>query len=357
MKADLERIKLQHPSMDDLEGVIQFMIECDTAEFGEADTDADDVADQWRETDLSTDAWIARDGESRLIGYALLSGESNNRRYIDLYTHATRSPEGMVAVLLDRLVERFNEHALAGDSTDGCLLTAYANDDPIFDADALPQLVTTFAQAKRLSDLQKPFIEARFARQGLTLLYMVPWPPAGLYAQQPVTSLEQLRGSRFRTYSPMTNRFAQLIGAQPTLVQSAELAQAFATGVVQSQVTSAATGVDTQAWDYARIFIPLGFTQTKNAVFVSRRAFDALPAELQQAIRAAADRAETRGYELSEAATRETEATLAQRGMQVLQPSQQLLDDVARVGRTMADEWAQRAGPDGQRLLEQYRAS
>ncbi len=237
------------------------------------------------------------------------------------------------------------------------LLTAYANEDPIFDADALPQLVTTFAQAKKLSDLQKPFIEARFARQGLTLLYMVPWPPAGLYAQQPVTSLEQLRGSRFRTYSPMTNRFAQLIGAQPTLVQSAELAQAFATGVVQSQVTSAATGVDTQAWDYARTFIPLGFTQTKNAVFVSRRAFDALPAELQQAIRAAADRAETRGYELSEAATRETEATLAQRGMQVLQPSQQLLDDVARVGRTMADEWAQRAGPDGQRLLEQYRAS
>ncbi len=117
------------------------------------------------------------------------------------------------------------------------LLTAYANEDPLFDADALPQLVTNFAQAKRLSDLQKPFIEARFARQGLSLLYMVPWPPAGLYAQQPVTSLEQLRGQRFRTFSPMTNRFAQLIGAQPTLVQAAELAQAFATGVVQAQIT------------------------------------------------------------------------------------------------------------------------
>lgn len=237
------------------------------------------------------------------------------------------------------------------------LLTAYANEDPIFDADALPQLVTNFAQAKKLSDLQKPFIEARFARQGLTLLYMVPWPPAGLYAQQPVTSLEQLRGSRFRTYSPMTNRFAQLIGAQPTLVQSAELAQAFATGVVQAQVTSAATGVDTQAWDYARVFIPLGFTMTKNAVFVSRRALEGLPRELQDAIRAAAVRAEARGYELAEAATRETEATLGQRGMQVLQPSQQLLDDCARVGRTMADEWVQRAGDDGKRLLEQYRAA
>lgn len=237
------------------------------------------------------------------------------------------------------------------------LLTAYANEDPIFDADALPQLVTNFAQAKKLSDLQKPFIEARFARQGLTLLYMVPWPAAGLYAQQEVTSLEQLRGSRFRTYSPMTNRFAQLIGAQPTLVQSAEVPQAFATGVVQAQVTSAATGVDTQAWDYARVFTPLGFTMTKNAVFVSRRALEGLPRDLQDAIRAGAVRAEARGYELAEAAQRETEATLAARGMRVTQPTQQLLDDCARVGRTMADEWAQRAGDDGRRLLEQYRAA
>jgi TRAP-type C4-dicarboxylate transport system substrate-binding protein len=237
------------------------------------------------------------------------------------------------------------------------LLTAYANEDPLFDADALPQLVTNFQQAKRLSDLQKPFIEARLARQGLSLLYMVPWPPAGLYAQQPVTSLEQLRGQRFRTFSPMTNRFAQLIGAQPTLVQAAELAQAFATGVVQAQITSAATGVDTQAWDYARVFTPLGFSMTKNAVMVSRRALDGLPADLQQAIRAAAAQAETRGYQLAEQATRETEATLAQRGMQVGPPSQQLLDDLTRVGRTMADEWVQRAGDDGRRLLEQYRAA
>ncbi|MCA3390498.1 MAG: TRAP transporter substrate-binding protein [Roseomonas sp.] len=237
------------------------------------------------------------------------------------------------------------------------LLTAYANEDPLFDADALPQLVVNYAQAKRLSDLQRPFIEARFARQGLSLLYMVPWPPAGLYSQEPVTSLEQLRGQRFRTFSPMTNRFAQLIGAQPTLVQAAELAQAFATGVVQAQITSAATGVDTQSWDYAKVFTPLGFSMTKNAVFVSSRALQGLPQPQQQMIRDAAAAAERRGYELSEQAAKETEATLGQRGMRVLQPSARLLEDLTRVGRTMADEWVQRAGEDGKKLLDAYRAS
>jgi TRAP-type C4-dicarboxylate transport system substrate-binding protein len=236
------------------------------------------------------------------------------------------------------------------------LLTAYANEDPLFDADALPQLVVNYAQAKRLADLQRPFIEARFARQGLSLLYMVPWPPAGLYSQEPVTSLEQLRGQRFRTFSPMTNRFAQLIGAQPTLVQAAELAQAFATGVVQAQITSAATGVDTQSWDYAKVFTPLGFSMTKNAVFISRRALQGLSEPQQQMIRAAAEAAEKRGYEISEAAAKETEATLGQRGMRVLQPTPRLLEDLTRVGRTMADEWVERAGEDGKRLLEAYRA-
>ncbi len=235
------------------------------------------------------------------------------------------------------------------------LLSAYANEDVFFDADAIPQLVTNYAQAKKLADLQRPYIEQRLARQGLSLLYMVPWPPAGLYAQQPITSIEGFRGLRFRTFNTATNRFAAIVGAQPTLVQSAELAQAFATGVVQAQITSAATGVDTSAWDYARVFTPLGFSMTKNAVMVSRRAIEALPATLQQDIRAAAARAEMRGYELSEEAQRSTEATLGQRGMQIVPPTQEMLDGLARVSRQMTDEWVSRAGPDGAKLIEDYR--
>ncbi|MGX9965712.1 TRAP transporter substrate-binding protein [Roseomonas sp. F4] len=236
------------------------------------------------------------------------------------------------------------------------LLTAYSNEDVFFDADAIPQLVTNFAQAKKLADLQKPYIETRLARQGLSLLYMVPWPPAGLYAQNPIPTIEGLRGLRFRTFSPATNRFAALVGAQPTLVQSAELAQAFATGVVQAQITSAATGVDTAAWDYAKVFTPLGFSMTKNAVIVSRRALDALSAADQAAVRAAAAAAETRGYELSAEAQRGTEATLGQRGMQIVPPTEEFLAGLRRISGTMTDEWVARAGADGAKLIADYKA-
>ncbi|MCA3286733.1 MAG: TRAP transporter substrate-binding protein [Roseomonas sp.] len=236
------------------------------------------------------------------------------------------------------------------------LLSAYGNDDPFFEVDSIPQLAWTDEQARKLATLSRPYIEARFQRQGLSVLYSVPWPPSGFYTNVPVENLEVLRGSRMRTFNAMTNRFATLLGATPTLVQAAEVPQAFATGVVNSMVTSAATGVDSAAWDFAKIFTPIGFTRTHNVIFVQRRAFEALPAAQQTAMREAAKRAEDRGWALSAEARDAAQATLAARGMQVMQPTPAVMEGLSRISQTIAQEWAMRAGEDGARLLAAYRA-
>ena len=236
------------------------------------------------------------------------------------------------------------------------LLGAYGNEDPFFEIDGIPQLVRSFEEARRLAELTRPFIEARFARQGLTLLYMVPWPYSGFYSQTPIDTLEALRGTRFRTFSVMTNRFATLIGATPTLVQAAELPQAFATGVVNAMVTSATTGVDSSAWDYARVFTPVGFTFTKNAVLMSRRAFDALTPADQATIRRLSTEAETRGWGMAAEAATVNEAILGQRGMNVSQPTPALMQALDRVSTEMVNEWLTRAGEDGARVIAQYRS-
>ncbi len=237
------------------------------------------------------------------------------------------------------------------------LISAYGNEDPFFEVDGIPQLVTSYDEARKLMDLAKPAIEARFARQGLTALYHVPWPPSGFYTNAALPTLEALRGTKLRTYNVMTNRFAALIGATPALVQAAEVPQAFATGVINVMVTSAATGVDTQAWDYAKVFTPVGFTFTRNVVFCSPRALEALPADLQQAVRDAAARAETRGWDLSRQAQQEAQATLAQRGVTVNEAPPALLRGLEAVSRTMVDEWLTRTGEDGKKLIDAYRAA
>ncbi len=238
------------------------------------------------------------------------------------------------------------------------LLSAYGNEDPFLEVDGLPMLVMTFDQARVLARLQKPYVEARLARQGITLLYMVPWPQSGIYSNTALTSLEQLRGTKFRTFNAVTQRFATLIGATPTLVQVPELAQAFATGVVNAMVTSAATGVDTQAWDFVKFFVPVGFTRTKNAAFVNTRALQALPADVQAAIRTAAADAETRGWALAAQDEKDKQATLAQHGMTVTDPAPPaLMAELLKVGDVLVQEWLGRAGEDGAKLITEYKAA
>lgn len=127
MKADSLSFNVQHPTPEDLDRVFNFMIECDIADLGEADSDKDDLTDLWSEVDLAADAWIASNAEGELTGYALLSGEFSGRRYLDLYLHAGRSPQGLAEALLDQAVERFTTLIKSGSSAADCILTTYTN--------------------------------------------------------------------------------------------------------------------------------------------------------------------------------------------------------------------------------------
>jgi TRAP-type C4-dicarboxylate transport system substrate-binding protein len=237
------------------------------------------------------------------------------------------------------------------------LLTAYGNEDPFFDADAVPGLVQNLDDARRLAAVQAPFIEARLARQGLMLLYMAPWPQVAITANQNLTSPEMLRGIRLRTYSPISTRLATLLGATGTLIVAPEVPQAFATGIIQAQLTTAPVAADTAVWDYSRFFIKPAIATSKNAVFMSRRAFDALPEAQRDAIRVAARNAEARGWRLAAEAEAEAEARMAARGVQVVAASPELVAAIRAAGATMIEEWATRAGDDGRRMLEAYRAA
>jgi ribosomal protein S18 acetylase RimI-like enzyme len=106
-----------------LDEVLQFMIDCDISEFGEADTSREDFEEQWDEMDLSKDGWIIRDTQGNIIGYACVSGE-NGRYGIDIYIHFQLSPEGLEDELMGRCLERANKLALQ--VADEAHLTGYA---------------------------------------------------------------------------------------------------------------------------------------------------------------------------------------------------------------------------------------
>jgi TRAP-type C4-dicarboxylate transport system substrate-binding protein len=235
------------------------------------------------------------------------------------------------------------------------LLNAYGNEDPFLEVDGIARLVHNWEEARRLARLSRPFIEARLQRQGMTMLYQIPWPPTGFFSNMPLNNVDALRGTRMRTYSASSNRFAALVGATPALVQIPEVPQAFATNVINLLITSAAAAVDLQVWDFAKIFTPVDFAFNCNGVFMSRRALDALSAAQQQAVREQAARAEARGWDWAAEATRTQSLALAQHGMEVSPPSPELLAGMSDVSQRLTEEWLTRAGADGRELLQQFR--
>ena len=234
------------------------------------------------------------------------------------------------------------------------LISTLGNEDAMFAFDSVPGLATSYEAARKLYNIARPQVEARFAKQGIMMLYSVAWPPQGIYAKKELASLADLKGAKFRAYNPATARFADLMGASPVTVQAAEIAQAFRTGVAESMISSGATGVDTQAWDYLTHYYDLSAFLPQNVVMVNQAAFEALPADQRAAVLAAAKAAEDRGWAQSAALNEGYKKTMADKGMKVLAPSAAMLADTKRIGDTMAKEWAARVGANGAAVLEAY---
>ena len=235
------------------------------------------------------------------------------------------------------------------------LLANFQNEWQLFGTDGLPFLADSYDTSMKLYKAQKPALEKKLAEQGMVLLYSVAWPPQGIYSKKPINSAADLKGIKWRAYSPATSRIAELVGAQPVTVQAAEFSQALATGVVESTMTSGATGVDSKLYEHLKYYYDAQAWLPKNAVMANKAAFDALDAATRQAVLKAAADAETRGWTASRAVNTKTLETLKANGMQVLPPSAQLKADLKKVGDTMLKEWLDKAGPEGQAVVEAFR--
>ena len=235
------------------------------------------------------------------------------------------------------------------------LLVNFENENPIYGADGLPFLATGYADAKKLAAAQKPFLDKLLAAQGMKLLYTVPWPPQGIYANKEIDSVADMKGLKWRAYSPATAKIAELVGAQPVTVQAAELSQALATGLVNSYMSSGSTGYDSKTYETLKYWVDTQAWLPKNAIIVNQAAFNALDAATQQAVLKAAADAEARGWKVSQEKNDWYKKALAEKGMKIVAPSPKLTEGLKKVGEVMTADWEKKAGADGAALLGAYR--
>lgn len=236
------------------------------------------------------------------------------------------------------------------------LISAHANEDPLFGIDSIPFLATSFEASEKLWDAALPQMEEVLAEQNLVYLYAVPWPAQGLYSNKPVASAADLSGVKFRAYNAATARIAELAGMVPVQIEAAELSQALATGVVESFISSGATGVDSKVWEQLSHFYDAQAWLPRNLVVANSDAWEALDDGTRQAVTDCAREAASRGLATAQELADEYLATLAENGMTVEPPSEELAVEFEEYGATMTEEWLASTGPEGQAIIEAYRS-
>jgi TRAP-type C4-dicarboxylate transport system substrate-binding protein len=235
------------------------------------------------------------------------------------------------------------------------LLVNFENEDPLYGLDGIPFLATSYGESFKLYKASRKSLDDKLGKQGMKLLFTVPWPPQGIFTKRTLNTAADMKGLKWRAYSPATSKIADLVGAQPVTIQAAEVSQALATGVIDSYMSSGATGYDSKTYEYIKNFYDTQAWLPKNAIVVSQKAFDALDKSTQAALLKAAAEAETRGWKLSEEKNGWYVEQLKAKGMTIVKPSEQLTADLRKVGNYMLAEWQRKAGDEGRKVIDAYR--
>lgn len=228
------------------------------------------------------------------------------------------------------------------------------NKSAIYQLDNLPFLATDIEHAKALWQVQRVQIAKLLAKDGLVLLFANPWPAQGVFSTSKITTIDDLAGKKLRTYSAITASLARHLDAIPTSISAPEIAQAFATKMVDAMITSPATGVSSRAWQFSKHYLAVNAWIPKNIVFINRETFLSLTSEQQHNIRALAGKLEALAWQASVQEGELKTQQLVDNGMHIDKPSVELVNTFKAIGIKMRSEWLVHANEEEKSLLDEY---
>ena len=125
--------------------------------------------------------------------------------------------------------------------------------------------------------------------------------------------------------------------------------------MVNSFITSAATGYDSKSWESVKYFYDTKAWIPKDMTIMNKAAFDALDKPTQDAIMKAAVVAETRGWKMWADKSDWYLDQLKSHGMIVQPPSPQLASDLKKLGDQLTADWLKKAGAEGEAVVAAYK--
>jgi len=230
--------------------------------------------------------------------------------------------------------------------------------DPMYLVTNLPLIGQTLEEAAVMQAIARPYLEKTLAKNNLELLYMIIWPPVGIWADAPLAGPDALKGLPIRVNHPIAMTIFKNAGAAPVQLSWGDVVPQLQVGAIRAVHASVSGGTLGLPLEKVPYYIDVGTHVGQAAAAVNKDVLDGLPDDLKAAVREAAAETETWVRDtIANQMKAETEALIAKGAKIVTGPDvpAELVAYLKKVSAPIIDDWLAKTGAEGRAFLDAYR--
>lgn len=227
-------------------------------------------------------------------------------------------------------------------------------DFPLAGINNLPFLATTYEQARKVDLATRAILSEEWKNKfNAYVVWSFTWPTQQLFANFQAPTVKDWTGKKIRIYSPETDALVRDAGGTPVSMPLTELYVALSRGVVDAYITGSINIKPYKLYEVTK-FTNLGSFAVvgPSHVIVNAAAFDALPADVQNAVKQVARELEPEHWKLVEEKDAEWLAELPGLGTKTVNILPEEIAKLEGLSRPRWDEWAQKNAPLGPKVME-----
>ena len=236
------------------------------------------------------------------------------------------------------------------------LLVNFENEDPFYGIDGIPFLATSYGESQKLYKASRKTLDDKFAKQGMKLLFAVAWPPQGIYTKRTLASGADMKGLKWRAYSPATvedrrarRRAARDRAGLRALASARDRHRRLLHVLRRDRLRLEDLRAHQEFLRYAGVAAEERGHRQPESVRCARQGVAGGGAQ-------GCGRRRGARLEIVRGEDRLVLRSAQSKGMSIMKPSEQLTADLRKVGNYMLAEWLRKAGDDGRKVIDAYRA-
>ncbi len=221
----------------------------------------------------------------------------------------------------------------------------------------LPFMTNTIQEHQAAAFKLRPFYAAQFAKKGVLLKSIETWPSQQVYStKEPIAKVDDWKGKKIRIYGVEASEFVKSMGAAPTNIPFGELYTALQRNVVDGAVTSATNAEPMKFFEVTKYLNYWSFNAAAPEwLGVNKKAWDALPPDLQKAFDEALKESRFEEKEWEDAISWDLRARtrIQELGMTVVDIPQAEIEKARQNSKPVWQMWLKRTGADGKKAMEE----